>query len=92
MSLSCTAFEAKPNNTVTLVCLACPHTETVKDFNGDIGNQRILAARAMLEHVRAEHSRETHLRTRSMVMAARTPIASRRSDHSSRSGPVNTSS
>ena len=61
-------IRGKTNNTVTLVCLACPHTETVKDFNGDIGNQRTLAARAMLEHVRAEHSRETHLRTRSMVI------------------------
>jgi hypothetical protein len=56
------------NAGVTLVCLACPHTETVKDFNGEIGNQRTLAARAMLEHVRAEHDRETHLRARSMVM------------------------
>jgi hypothetical protein len=44
-----------------LVCLACTHTERVRDFNGDIGNQRTLAAHAMLKHVHAEHSRETHV-------------------------------
>ena len=58
----------KDNNGVTLACLACPHTERVKDFNGDIGNQRTLAAHAMLKHVHAEHSRETHVRAMAMVM------------------------
>jgi hypothetical protein len=45
-----------------LVCLACPHTERIEGFNGDIGNQRTLAAQAMVRHVHAEHSRETHVR------------------------------
>jgi hypothetical protein len=51
-----------------LVCLACTHTERVQDFNGNIGNQRTLAAQAMLRHVHAEHSRETHVRAMAMVM------------------------
>jgi hypothetical protein len=50
-----------------LVCLACTHTERVPDFNGDIGNQRTLAAQAMLRHVHAEHSRESHVRAMAMV-------------------------
>jgi len=58
----------KDNHGVTLVCLACTQTERVKDFNGDIGNQRTLAAHAMLKHVHAEHSRETHVRAMAMVM------------------------
>jgi hypothetical protein len=50
-----------------LVCLACTRTERVQDFNGDIGNQRTLAAQAMLRHVHAEHSRESHVRAMAMV-------------------------
>jgi hypothetical protein len=53
---------------VKLVCLACTHTEHVQDFNGGVGNHRTLAACAMLEHVHAEHSRETHGRAMAMVM------------------------
>jgi hypothetical protein len=49
-----------------LVCLACTHTQHVQDFNGDFGNQRTLAAHAMLKHVHAEHSRETHVRPMAM--------------------------
>lgn len=53
---------------VTLVCLACTHTERVEDFDGKSGNRRTLAAHAMLRHVHAEHSRETHVRAISMSM------------------------
>jgi hypothetical protein len=55
-------------NGVILFCRACPHTERVQDFNGSIGNQRTQAAHAMLKHVQAEHSRETHVRGMAMVM------------------------
>jgi hypothetical protein len=58
----------KANKGTILVCLACNHTERVQDLNGDIGNQRTLAAHAMLKHVHAEHSRETHVRAMAMVM------------------------
>jgi hypothetical protein len=58
----------KDSNGVTLVCLACPHTDRVQDFNRSIGNPRTLAAHAMLQHVHAEHSRETHVRAMAMVM------------------------
>jgi hypothetical protein len=51
----------------TLVCSACPYTERVQ-LNGSIGNPRTLAAQAMLKHVHAEHSRETHVRAMAMVM------------------------
>ena len=50
----------------TLVCIACTHTERVQVFNGEIGNPRTLAAQAMLKHVHAEHSRETHVRAMAM--------------------------
>jgi len=53
---------------VTLVCLACTHTERIQDFDGNIGNQRTLAAHAMLKHVHAEHSRATHVRAMARVM------------------------
>jgi hypothetical protein len=56
----------RDKNGVILFCLACTHTERVQDFNGDIGNQRTLAAHAMLKHVHAEHSRETHVRAMAM--------------------------
>ena len=58
----------RDKNGVTLGCLACAHTERVQDFDGNIGNQRTLAAHAMLKHVYVEHSRETHARAMSMVM------------------------
>jgi hypothetical protein len=58
----------KDNNGVTLVCLACPHTDRVQDFKRSIGNPRTLAAHAMLKHVHAEHSRETHVRAMAMVI------------------------
>src|ERR1017187_6154698 len=49
---------SKDNKGTILICLACPHTERVQDFDGNIGNQRTLAAHAMLKHVYVEHSRE----------------------------------
>lgn len=52
----------------TLVCRACTHIERIQDFNGSMGNPRTLAAQAMLKHVHAEHSRETHVRAMAMVM------------------------
>jgi hypothetical protein len=58
----------KDNWGTTLVCLACAHTERIRDFDGRIGNPRTLAAYAMLNHVHAEHGRETHIRAMAMVM------------------------
>jgi hypothetical protein len=58
----------KDKNGVTLVCLACTHTERIQDFDGKSGNRRTLAAHAMLKHVHAEHSRETHVRAMAMIM------------------------
>ena len=51
-----------------LACLACIHTERVQDLKENIGNPRTLAAQAMLKHVDAEHSHETHMRAIPMVM------------------------
>ncbi len=52
----------RDRNKVTLICLACPHTERVQDFDGRTGNRRTLAARAMLKHIYEEHSRSSHVR------------------------------
>jgi hypothetical protein len=43
---------------VILVCLDCPHTERVNEFDGRLGSRRTQAARAMLIHARKEHSKE----------------------------------
>jgi len=43
---------------VTLVCLDCPHTERVNEFDDNFGNRRTQAARAMLRHVLKEHRKE----------------------------------
>jgi hypothetical protein len=43
---------------VILVCLACPHTERVKEFNDRLGSRRTQAAGAMLKHLRNEHGKE----------------------------------
>jgi hypothetical protein len=56
------------NRGTTFGCLACTHTERVQEPNGNIGNPRTLAARAMLKHVYAEHSHETQMRGMAMVM------------------------
>jgi hypothetical protein len=59
---------SRDNRGTILVCLACAHTERVKDFDADLGNQRTLAAREMLKHVHAVHNHETHVRAMAMVM------------------------
>lgn len=58
----------RDNRGTTLVCRACTHIERIQDFKRSIGNPRTLAAQAMLKHVHAEHSRETHVRAVAMVM------------------------
>ena len=58
----------RDNRGTTLVCCACTHTEHIQDFERSIGNPRTLAAQAMLKHVHAEHSRESHTRAMAMVM------------------------
>jgi len=47
----------KDTSGVILVCLACPHTERVTEFDGDFGSPRTQAARAMLKHARNEHGK-----------------------------------
>ena len=63
---------SKDNQGTILICLACPHTECVQEFDGNIGNQRTSAAHVMLKQVYAEHSRETHGRAMAMVMERET--------------------
>jgi hypothetical protein len=58
----------RDNKGTILVCLSCTHSERVQDSNQNLGNPRTLAAQAMLNHVRSEHSRETHVRAMAMVM------------------------
>jgi len=43
---------------VTLVCLDCPHSERVDEFDDRLGSRRTQAAAAMLKHVRNEHGKE----------------------------------
>jgi len=40
---------------IILVCLDCPHTEHVNQFDDRLGSRRTQAARAMLKHVCNEH-------------------------------------
>ncbi len=42
-------------NGIILVCLDCPHTEHVNEFDDRLGSRRTQAARAMLKHVLTEH-------------------------------------
>ena len=58
----------KDKNGATFVSRACTQTERVQGFNRNVGNQRTLAAHAMLEHFHPEHGCETLLRARAMVM------------------------
>ena len=44
---------------VILVCLDCPHTERVNEFDERLGSRRTQAAGAMLKHVRNEHGKES---------------------------------
>jgi hypothetical protein len=43
---------------VILVCLDCPHTVRVNEFDHRLGSPRTQAARAMLEHVCKEHRKK----------------------------------
>jgi hypothetical protein len=43
---------------VILVCLNCPHTVRVNEFDDKLGCRRTQAARAMLEHARNDHGKE----------------------------------
>ena len=56
----------RDNGGTTLVCRAFTHTERIQDFKRSIGNPRTLPAQAMLKHVHAEHSGETHVRAMAM--------------------------
>jgi hypothetical protein len=58
----------RDKNGATLVCCACTHTERVQGFNRNVGNQRTLAAHAMLEHFHEKHSCEKQVCARAMVM------------------------
>jgi hypothetical protein len=40
---------------IILICLECPHTEHVNEFDDRFGSRRTQAARAMLKHVNTEH-------------------------------------
>jgi len=44
---------------VILVCLLCPHTERVNEFDDRLGSRRTQAAGAMLKHVRNEHGKDS---------------------------------
>jgi hypothetical protein len=58
----------KDNTGTILACFACTHKERVRDFEGSTGNPRTQAAQAMLRHVHADHSSETHPQAMAMVM------------------------
>jgi hypothetical protein len=51
-----------------LVCLDCPHTERLNQFDGDFGNLRTQAARAMLKHTRSEHGKESIGKPKCQIM------------------------
>jgi hypothetical protein len=42
---------------VILVCLDCPHTEHVNEFDDRLNSRRTQAARVMLKHARNEHGK-----------------------------------
>src|ERR1035438_3930544 len=44
---------------VILVCLDCPHTERVNEFDDRLGSRRTQAAGTMLKHARNEHGKES---------------------------------
>ena len=43
---------------VILVCLDCPHTVRVNEFDDRLGCRRTQAARAMLKHIQNDHGKE----------------------------------
>ena len=44
---------------VTLTCNECLHAVRVNEFDQRLGSTRTQAARAMLEHARTEHGKES---------------------------------
>jgi len=63
----CTAFGRTRTARPWSVVLA-PSRSASKALTETFGNQRTLAAHAMLEHFHAEHSCEAQVRARAMVM------------------------
>ncbi len=53
---------------VILVCLHCPHTEHVNEFDDGLGSRRTQAAGAMLKHVLIAHGKKPIGRANSQVM------------------------
>jgi hypothetical protein len=53
---------------VILVCINCPHTERVSEFDDKLGSSRTQAARAMLKHSRNEHGKELIGKPKSQTM------------------------
>jgi len=53
---------------VILVCLDCPHTERVNEFDEQFGSRRTQAARAMLKHARNEHGKESIVKPKPQIM------------------------
>jgi len=53
---------------VILVCLECPHTERVNEFDDRLGSRRTQAAGAMLKHVRNEHGKESIGNPKAQIM------------------------
>ncbi len=53
---------------VILVCIDCPHTVRVSEFDDRLGSRRTQAARAMLQHVQNEHSKEPIGKSKPQIM------------------------
>ena len=53
---------------VILVCLDCPHTVRVNEFDDRLGSRRTQAAHAMLMHVRNEHGKEPTGKPKPQIM------------------------
>jgi hypothetical protein len=53
---------------VILVCLSCPHTERVNEFDDRLGSRRTQAARAMLKHSRNEHGKVPTGKSKPQIM------------------------
>ncbi len=49
---------SKDTSGIILVCLDCPHTERVNEFDDRFGSRRTQAAGAMLKHVSTEHGQK----------------------------------
>jgi len=53
---------------VILLCLDCPHTVRVNEFDDRLGSRRTQAARAMLKHLRNEHGKEWEGKPKSQII------------------------